>query len=374
MENLRRYDYTILVAALALVGIGIVMSYSASCILAQERFGDPFHFLKRQSLLALLGLLALLVAANVPYERYRHLVYPVLILTVAALVAVLVPPSGHQAGRVHRWLSLGGVSFQPSEAAKLALVLYLAYSLGKKRGRGTIQRFSVGFLPHLLVAGLMMLLLLREPDLGAALIVGAIAFIMMLLAGVRVAYMALALVPGAVFLFHRLQGYQWERIETFLRYFLSPWEASLKDAYHLKQSCYALANGGFWGMGLGMGRQKLFFLPEPHTDFIIAVIGEEWGLLGIAAVCLLFLVLILGGAKIALAIRDPFGSLLAMGIVTLIGLQAAANMAMAMGLLPTKGMALPFVSYGGSSLVVSLTAVGVLIQLSARAQREEESP
>ena len=371
MERLRRYDYTILVAALALVGIGIVMSYSASCVLAQEKFGDPFHFIKRQSLFALLGLVAMVVAMNLPYERYRHLVYPALALSLGALVAVLVPSLAHQTARVHRWISLGWFSFQPSEAAKLALVLYLAYSMAKKKERGTIQRFSVGFLPHLIVAGVMMLLLLKEPDLGAALVVGAISFIMMFLAGVRMLYLALALFPGALFLLNRLQGYQWERIQTFLQYFLSPWEASLKEAYHLKQSCYALANGGFLGMGLGMGRQKLFFLPEPHTDFIIAVIGEEWGLLGISAVCLLFLVLIVGGAKIALSVRDPFGSLLAMGIVTLIGLQAVSNMAMAMGLLPTKGMALPFVSYGGSSLVVSLAAVGVLIQLSSRAQREE---
>ncbi|MGQ9859085.1 MAG: putative lipid II flippase FtsW [Thermodesulfobacteriota bacterium] len=373
MEQLRKYDYSILLAALALVGIGIVMSYSASCVLAQERFGDPFHFVKRQSLFALVGLVAMLAAMNLPYEKYRLLVYPALMLAVAALVAVLLPGLGQQAGRVHRWLSIGRVSFQPSEAAKLALVLYLAYSLSKKRERGTIRRFTVGFLPHAIVAGVMVILLIREPDLGAALMVAAIAFIMMLLAGVRTLHMLLALIPGGIFLFYKLQGYQWERIETFMRFFMSPWEATLKEAYHLKQSCYALANGGLWGMGLGLGRQKLFFLPEPHTDFIISVIGEEWGLLGVAAVCLLFLVLVLGGAKIAMALKEPFASLLAMGIVTLIGMQAAANMAMAMGLLPTKGMALPFVSYGGSSLVVSLTAVGILIQLSAGAQREEES-
>ncbi|MEJ5374989.1 MAG: putative lipid II flippase FtsW [bacterium] len=373
MERIRRYDYTILVAALALVCIGIVMSYSASCVLAQERFGDPFHFIKRQSLLALLGVVLMVVTMNIPYERYRHLVYPALILSLAALAAVLMPWLSHPNAKVYRWISLGWFSFQPSEAAKLALVLYLAYSLAKKRERGTIKSFRVGFLPHVLVALLMMGLLLKEPDLGGALVVGAICFVMMFLAGVRLAYMILALAPGALLMVSRLQGYQMERIETFLRYFFSPWEATLKDAYHLKQSCYALANGGFLGMGLGMGRQKLFFLPEPHTDFIIAVIGEEWGLLGVLAVCLLFLVLIVGGAKIALSIKDPFGSLLAMGIVTLIGLQAVSNMAMAMGLLPTKGMVLPFVSYGGSSLVVNLVAVGVLIQLSTRAQREEES-
>ncbi len=373
MERLRRYDYTILVAALALVCIGMVMSYSASCVLAQEKFGDPFHFIKRQSLFALLGLVFMFFAMNLPYEKYRLLVYPALILSLGALVAVLMPSLAHQNARVHRWISLGWFSFQPSEVAKLALVLYLAYSLAKKRERGTIKSLWVGFLPHVAVASLMMGLLLKEPDLGAALVVGAICFIMMFLAGVRLLYMLLSLIPGALVILSRLQGYQLERIETFFQYLFSPWEATLKEAYHLKQSCYALANGGFLGMGLGMGRQKLFFLPEPHTDFIIAVIGEEWGLLGIAAVCLLFLVLLVGGAKIALSIKDSFGSLLAMGIVSLIGLQAVSNMAMAMGLLPTKGMALPFISYGGSSLVVNLTAVGVLIQLSTRAQSEGES-
>lgn len=373
MERLRKYDYTILVAALALVCIGIVMSYSASCVLAQEKFGDPFHFIKRQGLFALLGLVCMVAAMNLPYEKYRLVVYPALILSFGALVAVLMPSMGHQSAKVHRWISLGWFSFQPSEAAKLALVLYLAYSLAKKRERGTIKSFWVGFFPHVAVALLMMVLLLKEPDLGAALVVGVSCFLMMFLAGVRLVHMILALVPGAVLLLGKLQAYQMERIETFLKYFFSPWEATLKEAYHLKQSCYALANGGIAGMGLGMGRQKLFFLPEPHTDFIIAVIGEEWGLLGVSAVCLLFLVLIVGGAKIALSIRDSFGSLLAMGIVILIGLQAVSNMAMAMGLLPTKGMVLPFVSYGGSSLVVNLTAVGILIQLSARAQREGEN-
>jgi cell division protein FtsW len=350
------------------------MTYSASCIMAQERFGDPFHFLKRQSLFALLGILCMGVAMNVPYRSYRRIAYPALALALVALIAVLVPPFGHRVGGASRWIFLGGLGFQPSEVAKLALVLYLAYSLSKKKERGTIRRFSIGFLPHALAAGGVMLLLLKEPDLGSAIIVGVLAFVMMFLAGVRSIFLLLTVGAAVPFLYSRLQGYQWERIEIFMQYFLAPWDAPLKEAYHIKQSCFAMANGGLFGMGLGMGRQKLFFLPEPHTDFIIAVIGEEWGYLGITLVCLLLLVLLVGGAKIAMTIKDPFGSLLAMGIVAMIGLQCTVNMAMAMGLLPTKGMALPFLSYGGSSLLVNLTAVGVLIQLSSHAQRGEEAP
>jgi cell division protein FtsW len=369
---LKHYDYTILMAALALVGIGIVMIYSASCIMAQERFGDAFHFLKRQSLFALVGILCMAVAMHIPYQSYRHMAYPALLLAVLALAAVLFLPFGHKVGGASRWLSLGPLAFQPSEGAKLALVLYLAHSLARKKERGTLRRLSIGFLPHALVAGLCMALLLKEPDLGSALIVGAIALLMMFLAGVRMVFLLMTVGVAIPYLYHHLQGYQWERIGIFLQHLFSPWDASLKEAYHIKQACYALANGGLLGMGLGMGRQKLFYLPEPHTDFIIAVIGEEWGFLGVAVVCLLLLAVLVSGAKIAMAIRDPFGSLLAMGIVGMIGLQAMINMAMAMGLLPTKGMALPFLSYGGSSLVATLTAVGILIQLSSQAQRKEE--
>lgn len=373
MERLRNYDYTLLIAALALMGIGIVMIHSASCIMAEQRYGDSFLFLKRQSLFALIGILFMAIAMNVPYRFWRHLVYPFLSLIALALVLVFVPPLGHQANGASRWLYFSGVQFQPSEGAKLVLVLYLAYSLARKKERGTLQKLLTGFLPHILVSGVLIALVLKEPDLGTSLTMAMLALVMMFLAGVRVRYLLLTLVGTAPFIYFQLRGYQWERIGIFLQHFLRPWEAPLQEAYHIKQSCFALANGGLLGQGLGMGRQKLFFLPEPHTDFIISVIGEEWGFLGVVVVCLLFLVLLVSGSRIALAIKDPFGSLLAMGIVLLIGLQSMINMAMAMGMLPTKGMALPFLSYGGSSLVVSLTAVGILIHLSSQAQRGEWS-
>lgn len=371
MERLRQYDYGILIAVLALVGVGMVMIYSSSCILAQERFGDSFHFLKRQALFAVLGIVLMIAAMNFPYENYRRVAYPLLLVGVLALVAVLIPPFGHRVGGANRWLHLGPITVQPSEGVKLIVVIYLAYSLSRKRERGIVRRLVTGFLPHLLVAGLVGGLLFKEPDLGSALIVGGLAFIMMFLAGVRLTYLLLTAGAAAPLLYRHLQGYQWDRIGVFLQYLFAPWEAPLKEAYHIKQACYALANGGLLGMGLGMGRQKLFYLPEPHTDFIIAVVGEEWGFLGILVVCFLFLVILVGGAKIAMAVKDQFGSLLAMGIVAMIGLQGSINMAMAMGLLPTKGMALPFLSYGGSSLVTNLLAIGLLIQLSGQAQQRE---
>jgi cell division protein FtsW len=373
LERLRHFDYTILIAALALVGIGIVMIYSASCIMAQQRYGDAFLFLKRQSLFALFGIFCMAVAMNMPYRWWRHLVYPLILLTVAALVLVLIPPFGRQVGGASRWLHIGGFNFQPSEAAKLVLVVYLAYSLSRKKERGTVHRFTTGLLPHVLFSGTLMIFVLKEPDLGTSIIMGVLAFVMMFLAGVPLRFLSLTMLAALPYIYYQIKGYQWERILVFLKYLFSPWNAPLQEAYHIKQSCFALANGGLFGQGLGMGNQKLFFLPEPHTDFIISVIGEEWGFLGILVVCFLFLVLLVSGARIALALRDPFGSLLAMGIVMLIGLQGMINMAMALGLLPTKGMALPFLSYGGSSLVVSLTAVGILIHLSSKAQQGERS-
>lgn len=369
MERLKHYDYTILMAVLALVGIGIVMIYSASCILAQASKGDPFFFLKRQCLFALVGIIAMGLSMRVPYRLYRYLAYPFLFLTVVSLVLVLIPSIGHTVGGASRWIQIGGINFQPSEAAKLALILYLAYSLSRKKERGTLDRFSTGLLPHLVISGIPMFLVFREPDLGTALTMGALAFTMMFLAGVRLRYLILTIVALLAISYFQLQAYQWARISDFMQYASQPWEANLDEAYHMKQSCYALANGGFLGLGLGNGPHKLFYLPEPHTDFVISVIGEEWGFVGILLICFLFMLILVSGGRIAVAVQDSFGSLLAIGIVLMLGVQIVVNMGMAMGLLPTKGMTLPFLSYGGSSLVVSLTAIGILIHLSGCTQR-----
>ncbi len=370
MERLRQFDYTILIATMALVGIGIVMIYSASSILAQQRFGDPFHFLKKQCLYALVGIVCMVIAMNVPCLWWRRLVYPLLLLSAVSLALVFVPGIGHKAGGAARWIRIGGVNLQPSEGAKLVLVLYLAYSLARKRERGTVHRFSTGLIPHMAIPGILMVLVLREPDLGTAITMGALTLTLMFVAGVRIRHLLLTALGALPLLYLQMKQFQWERIEQFLRYFPHPWDTPLREAYHIKQSCYALANGGLFGQGLGMGRQKLFFLPEPHTDFILSVLGEEWGFVGILVVCFLFLLVLISGARIALALKDPFGSLLAMGIVVMLGMQGAVNMAMTLGLLPTKGLPLPLVSYGGSSLVVSLTAIGILIHLSGHAQRE----
>ena len=369
-EKIRNFDYTVLIAALALVCFGIVMIYSASSIAAEEKYGTAFHFLKRQSLFALLGICAMVIAINFPYRWYRYVIYPALALSAASLVIVLLPPFAHNVGGASRWLVWGPVSFQPSEGAKLVLIIYLAHSLARKKERGTLRRFSTGALPHFLVTGLFMTLMLKEPDLGAALCIAALSGIMMFLAGIPLFYLVFAVLMAAPFLYVNLQGYHLERIHVFLKYFMRPWDASLHEAYHIKQSLFALANGDLLGVGLGNSMQKLFFLPAPHTDFIISVIGEEWGFVGIAVVNLLYIVILVSGARIAMSVKDRFGALLAMGIVFIIGLQEVINMAMAMGLLPTKGMALPFLSYGGSSLLMNLTAVGILIQLSSHAREE----
>jgi cell division protein FtsW len=369
LDRLKHYDYTILIAVLALVGIGIVMIYSASCILAQERFGDPLYFLKRQSLFALLGIVGMVLAMRIPYRAYKYLVYPMIVLAVISLLLVLTPVFRHTVGGANRWIQIGSFTIQPSEGVKLALILYLAYSLARKKARGTIGRFSTGVLPHLIVSGILMFLVLKEPDLGTAVTLGALVFMMMFLAGVRLRYLIMTMFVLGAILYLQLEDYQRQRIVTFSGHLFCPWDASLEDGYHIKQSCYVLANGSWFGQGLGDGRHKLFFLPEPHTDFIISVIGEEWGFVGLLFTCFLFILVLVSGGKIAMAIKDPFGGLLAMGIVLMLGLQVVFNISMALGLLPTKGMVLPFLSYGGSSLVVSLTAVGVLIHLSSHTQQ-----
>lgn len=364
MQVIDRSDYAIVLATLTLVGFGVVMISSSSSIMAQERFGDPYYYLKKQLAFAVVGAGFMVCASYFPTRGYRFVIYPVLALSIGALILVLFLPEGRGPHLPRRWIRLGGLSIQPSEAAKLALVLYLSHSLSKRIQRNTLRRLTRGVLPHLLLTGLMMWLVIEEPDLGTALVMGALALVMMFVAGVRLIHLLPFVAASLPVIYMKLEPYQMERLRIFLQFPFRPWEAPSEVAYQVKQSCFALANGGWIGQGLGMGFHKLFYLPEPQTDFIISVIGEECGILGVSFVVFLFVVIIVSGSRVAMSQQGPFETLLAFGIVTLIGLQAFLNMAMAMGLIPTKGMTLPFVSYGGSSLVVNMTASGILVQLA----------
>jgi cell division protein FtsW len=359
-----RSEATIAAATLALVGFGFVMVFNTSYFYASERFGDPYLFTRKHALaLALGGALALL-ARRVSTAFWRRAAYPALGLAAVGLLAVLLPGVGDVRSGARRWLELGGFTVQPSEGAKLAVALYTAHSIAKK-GEG-IRRFWTGYLPHWVLAGGCIGAILLEPDFGAAVLLGAFLFLMLLAAGARgshlVATAALALAGLAAGM--AMSAYRIRRWTAFL----DPWRDPQASGFQLVQSLLAFGAGGFTGVGLGAGRQKMHYLPEAHTDFVFAVIGEELGILGTFAVLAAFALLGAGGYRLVLRHPDPFAAWLAFGITSLLLLQAAVNMGVAVGLLPTKGLTLPFLSYGGSALVVNLIEVGILLGIAREAK------
>lgn len=347
-------------AVLCLTALGVVMVFSAGAMFAARRYGDWTFFLKRESLYALLGLMAFAFALRTDYSLYRRLTYPMLFGSVVLLVSVLVV--GSRAGGAVRWFRLGPLSFQPSEVAKFALVVYLAALLARKAEK--VKQLWVGFLPPLIVTGILVLLLLKQPDLGTAAIFGFVALAMLFVAGTRTSYIILSLLLAAPVAWRLIVGTPW-RMRRMLA-FLDPWAHRRDAGYQTVESLISIGSGGLFGQGLGAGRQKLFFLPEAHTDFILAVVGEELGFVGVVGVAALFGLLIWRGLLAAARARDAFGAYLAFGLTAVFGMQALINMAVVMGLVPTKGLTLPFVSYGGSSMIVSLFAAGVLGNVSAR--------
>ncbi len=359
--NLRRdVDTTVLLLAVALTCIGVVMVYSSSSIMAAQRFNDGFYFLKRQLLYTLIGIGLMAGATYFNYQNWRKLAVLTLLGSIVLLALVLVPGFGVRVGGALRWLRLPGFNLQPAELVKLGLVLYLAHSLTRKKEK--VRSLTKGYLPYMIVLGVLLGLLLKQPDLGSAMIIAGVAMAMLIVAGARWSYIAATLLAAlpALYMLVMQVDYRRRRILAFL----DPWEDPFDTGFQIIQSLVAFGKGGVTGQGLGIGEQKLFYLPEAHTDFIFSVIGEELGLIGVLVVAALFLVLVLCGIRIALQCQEPFGRNLAFGLSLLLGLEAFVNLAVCMGLLPTKGLALPFISYGGTSLVVSLLAVGILLNIS----------
>jgi len=356
------YDYSLLIPTLILLGLGLVAIYSASNILAEERLGDSHYYLKRQGMFCILGLCLLILGKNIPYTLYRKLTYPLLFFSLALLALLAVPGVGAKIGGATRWLRFGPISFQPSELAKLSLAMYLAYSMAKKGP--DMASFSKGLSPHLLVAGVFITLILLQPDLGTSVIIGGWVLILIFVGGARFHHLLSVLLLSVPILFWLVWQADY-RIKRWLA-FINPWADPQGFGFHIIHSWLAFGSGGIFGVGLGESRQKLFYLPEPHTDFILSIVAEELGLIGFAAVILLFSILIFRGIKIALNAPDLYGSYLALGIITFIGLQVMINAGVVVGLLPTKGLALPLISYGGSSLVVNLLGIGILLSISAR--------
>ncbi len=353
---------------LALTSIGIVMVYSASSVAAQAQFHDSAWFLKRQLAYAAVGLVAMSVAWRLHYERLRRITLPLLAVTLATLVLVLIPHVGRVAGGARRWLSMGGpLNFQPAELAKLAIILYLANFLAN-RGERTREP-GAGIVPPLLILGLLAAPILKQPDLGSVLILVMITFVVLFVGGARIIHLltlVAAAVPAVLAVIYRA-GYRSQRLLAFL----DPWRDPRGTGFHIIQSLLALGSGGVLGLGLGHSRQKFFYLPERHTDFIFAIIGEELGLVGTAAVILLFLLLAIWGYRIASRAPDRYGALLTSGLTTMLVGQAVLNIGVVSGSLPVTGVPLPFISFGGSSLVLSYIAVGILLNISQYAHPEE---
>jgi cell division protein FtsW len=367
-------DAVLTATVITLIAFGVVMVYSSSAVFALQRFHTGQYFLLRQSVFAALGFGVMIAMARIDYHRLRPLTYPFL-LAALCLLCITAFGFGHSAGGAARWINLGPIHVQPAEIVKIAMIGWLAYSLSKKTER--IRSFSVGFLPHVLGAGVVMLLCLKQPDFGSAVMIGLITFFMLFTAGARLGYILGAGMLALPIVYYLIAGseYRMRRITAFL----SPFEHRHSAGYQIAESLMSFGAGGVTGVGIGDSRQKLLFLPEAHTDFISAIIGEELGFIGFVVMVAAFLLLVSRGLRAAFAAVDEYGTYLAVGITLFLGTQAFTNLAVAVGLLPTKGLVLPFISYGGSSLLVNCMAVGLLLNVSrpregrAEAKRETSS-
>jgi cell division protein FtsW len=356
-------DGWLFTATLLLVFIGLVMVFSASAVMARERYGSGSYFLVRQLAWAVVGMAAMVVAMKFDYRRYKQpaVVFLVLGVTTLLLISVFFLDRSHH---THRWIRWGAFSLQPSEIAKPALILFLAFFLENRTKTMNDPRNTLlpAVLPTLVFLGLIVL----QPDLGTAIACAAITACILFVAGLDLRYLGYAFVASLLPLYFLIFDVAYRRARIFA--FLNPYADPQGRGFHIIQSLIAVATGGITGVGLMEGKQKLFYLPEPHTDFIFAVTAEELGLLGSLVIVGLFAVFLWRGIRIALRTQDAFGRLLAVGITCMIVVQAFINISVVLGLMPTKGIPLPFISYGGSSLFITLACVGVLLNVSKHAE------
>jgi cell division protein FtsW len=356
-------DYGVFYCVIILLAIGIVMVYSASSYYAMFKQGDSAYFLKKQVISCILGLIAMFLFMGIDYHKLKKLTPLLMVITIPLLLLVYAFPAVNGA---NRWIDLGPLNFQPSELAKYVVVFFMALSLSAK-GDG-VKKFWTGIVPYLVVAGFYAGLVLAQKNLSIAALIMIVAFIMLFSAGGRLKHLFLYVAPtlvAAALGFTFSSDYRKARMLSFL----NPWKDAAGDGYQLIQSFYALGAGGILGLGLGQSRQKTLYMPEPHNDFIFSIIGEELGLIGCVVIISLFIFLICRGIKVALEARDTYGTLLAMGITSVIAVQVIINIAVITGSMPVTGVPLPFISYGGTSLAITTTAIGVLLNIS----RQKES-
>jgi cell division protein FtsW len=361
----RRGDRALLLAVGALTAFGLVMVFSASEVQGWLWFHNAAYYFERQLMWLALGVILLFAGASLDYHRLRPLAMPLAVVTVVLMVLVLLPHFGVEVNGARRWLRLGPLQMQPAELAKIAAIVFMALWLERHRDR--LSSLENGVVPFLALLGLTVLLVILERDLGTTLIVAGILLAQFLVAGGRKRHvLLLALIMAlCVYLFIRMEPYRLHRILAFV----DPWSDPLNTGFQAIQSVVALGSGGFAGLGLGHSIQKYQWLPFAHTDFIFAIVGEETGLLGTSAVLGLFGLFAYRGYRVALKAPDAFGSLLACGVTTWIALQALINIAAVTVTLPTTGIPLPFISYGGSSLAITLLAVGILINVSTQSEK-----
>ncbi|NQU09903.1 putative lipid II flippase FtsW [bacterium] len=356
---LNKVAIALLLGTLVLLTIGVVMLFSTSAVYARDRYADPYYLLKRQVIWVLIGGACCIVLARTPYPCLRRYAPWVLVGAVTLLVLVLIPPLGVKVGGARRWLALPGMRFQPSEFAKLALVIWLAHWLAREKRR--IHRWWRGFLVPMSVTGVVLVLVLVEPDFGSTVLLATVAFALMFIAGVRLRYLVPTMLTGAAGLMV-LMVHSPERARRLLA-FIDLDKYKQGAGYQVWQAILAFGSGGLSGLGLGSSRQKMFYLPEAHTDFIFPIIGEELGLAGTLAILGCFTLLIVCGVLVSLNAPDPFGQYLGLGIVLLVGTQALINIGVVTAWLPTKGLPLPFISFGGSNLLMSLSCIGLLLSI-----------
>lgn len=354
------YDRLLCSVSLLLVGIGVVMVYSSSAIKAQEKYGDPFLFLKKQLLWMVVGVAVMVWAMYRDYRAFQRYAPLLFLASLLLLLLVLLPSVGVKVNGARRWLRLFGISFQPSELAKLSLILILASFFARKADR--VESFLLGFAPPLVLSSLFVGLVVLEPNLGTGAVLMLAAMSLCFMAGVRLTHLGSALAAAGALSYVVVQAHPYAKARLLTM--MDPAHASSKAAYQIHQSLYALGPGGILGRGLGDSIQKLFYLPESHTEFIFAIVGEEMGFVGALLMICLFGILLWRGTRIALRAPDLFGTYAAMGITFTLVSQAVINIAVVVGLLPTTGVTLPFVSFGGSSLVTTFLCIGILLSIS----------
>ncbi len=357
-------DWLIVMATLAILGIGVVMVYSASAVLAFREMGDWYFYAKRQLFFAILGIIAMYFTMNIDYWVWKKWAKIGLYLCFLLLIIILIPGVGLTRGGATSWLGVGAFSIQPSEFMKLGIIVFLAKMFSEKQEQ--ITSFKSGLIPPLSIVGLAFGFIMLQPDLGTGTVLVGTSVLMIYTAGAKMKHLLSLMMVGVIGFVGLIAAAPY-RIQRILG-FLDPWQDPLGTGYQLIQSLYAIGPGGLMGLGLGMSRQKHLYVPEPQTDFIFAILAEELGFIGGATVLLLFTLLMWRGFRTAITAPDLFGSFLAVGIIGMIGIQVIINIGVVTGMFPVTGITLPLLSYGGSSLTITLTAIGILLNVSRYAR------